>query len=122
MLHIHFIILIDKHGADYILGSNQINFIILGQVSEDAFEYNQIVCNSEKNEKKVIVSKRNKECKAILGSFIVLAMAPILELTTGIICRLNAWACWAVARGSHEHRGHANLFMLCTACFLMFKH
>ena len=36
--------------------------------------------------------------------------------------RLNAWAYWEVARGTHEHRGHANLCMLCTSCFLMFKH
>jgi hypothetical protein len=33
-------------------------------------------------------------------------------------CRANnAWALWAVARGPH-----ANLCMLCTACYLMFKH
>ena len=31
---------------------------------------------------------------------------------------LNAWACWAVARGPHKHRG----LMLIYVCFLMFKH
>ena len=31
-------------------------------------------------------------------------------------CRLNTWARWTVARGPHEHRGHANLCMLCIAC------
>jgi hypothetical protein len=32
-------------------------------------------------------------------------------------CRLSALARWAVAR-----RPHANLYMLCTTCFLMLKH
>jgi hypothetical protein len=34
----------------------------------------------------------------------------------------NARARWTVARRLHEHRGHANLCMLCMACFLMLKH
>ena len=35
-------------------------------------------------------------------------------------CRLNAWACWSVAWVPHEPMGpHANLCMLCTACFFM---
>ena len=33
-------------------------------------------------------------------------------------CRLNAWACWVVSLGSHEHRSP----MQCTAYFLIFKH
>jgi len=37
-------------------------------------------------------------------------------------CRLNAWARWAVARGPNSIGGHAYLCMLCTACFLIFKH
>ena len=28
-------------------------------------------------------------------------------------CRLNAWGCWAVARGSHEHRGPMLIYVCC---------
>ena len=37
--------------------------------------------------------------------------------------RLNAWARWAVSRGTPRGQGsYANLCMLRTACYLMFKH
>ena len=47
--------------------------------------------------------------------------------TNYVQCRLNIWT--RSCTGAHEHRGQANLCMfnsiicmLCTACFLMFKH
>ena len=32
-------------------------------------------------------------------------------------CHLNAWARWAVSRALQAQDPHANLYMLCTACF-----
>jgi hypothetical protein len=36
-------------------------------------------------------------------------------------CRRNARACWAVFRGPSSTGAHANLCMLCTACFFLIK-
>ena len=51
----------------------------------------------------------------------------VLELSeimshTSVQCLLNAWERWAAAWEPHEHRDPMLINVLCTTCYLMFKH
>ena len=57
-------------------------------------------------------------CVSFYFRIIISVIMMIFSIRSGLDqCRLSAWARWAVARGPH-----ANLGMVCIACYLMFKH